>query len=193
MAEYDDQLLVGDALEKYFSNYHFKDGGYADKWFKIKLGFLYLPLPNVKWRVEAVRIHDLHHIVTEYRADLRGEAEIGGWEIASGCGRHAIAWILNSGSFFYGLIFYPSHLWKAFMNGKRIRHNFYRLNTFDESLLQMKVGDLRKAVLATPKKNVTILNVLHFIVWAAFVCTLAFLFFYCLIGTLFNLLHLISV
>ena len=191
MAEYDDQQQVGEALEKYFSNYHFKDGGYNDKWFKIKLGFFYVPLPNVKCRVEAVRIHDLHHIVTEYSADLKGEAEIGGWEIASGCGKHTIAWILNSGSFFYGFLFYPSHLWKAFMNGKRIRSNFYRLNTFDESLLRLKVGDLRRAVQGSSSTGVTLWSTLHFIGWAALVCTLAFLFFYCLIGTMFTLIHLI--
>ena len=190
MAEYDDNLLVGQALEKYFSNYHFKDGGYAEKWFKIKLGLLYLPLPNVKCRVEAVRIHDLHHIITEYKADLKGETEIGGWEIASGCGKHTIAWILNSGSFFYGLIFYPSHLWRAFMNGKRIRHNFYKLDTFDESLLHIKVGDLRKAVQATNSKDVSLGNVLHFVSWSALVCLLAFMFFYCLIGTSYSLIHL---
>ena len=39
---YPDNLIVKDALEVYFSKYHFKDGGYQDKFFKIKIGHIRL-------------------------------------------------------------------------------------------------------------------------------------------------------
>ena len=103
---YEDQLLVKDALQIYFSHYHFKDGGYKDKWFKIKIGPFFLPLPNIKDRVDAVKIHDIHHVITEYRADYKGEVQIGAWEIASGCGKYYIAWLLNFGSFVIGIFFF---------------------------------------------------------------------------------------
>ena len=77
------------------------------KLFKIKLGPVFIPLPNTKARVDAVKFHDIHHLLTEYPATLRGEAEIGAWEIASGCGKYYAAWVLNFGSFFYGMFFFP--------------------------------------------------------------------------------------
>src|SRR5438552_1307220 len=99
MNQYSDSLKIKEALQVYFSLYHFKDGGYADKYFKIKLGRLFIPVPNIKARVNAVKLHDIHHLVTEYTARFDGEVEIGAWEIASGCGKYWIAWILNLGTF----------------------------------------------------------------------------------------------
>src|SRR5690348_12299282 len=101
MQVYDDSLKVRNALQQYFSRYHFENGGYHLKWFRIKLGPLYIPLPNTKARIDAVKIHDIHHLVTEYEATLQGETEFVGWEIASGCEKYSVAWLLNFGSFFY--------------------------------------------------------------------------------------------
>ena len=105
-----DSLKIKDALQLYFSEYHFLNGGYDFKWFKIKLGPIFIPLPNIKARADAVKIHDIYHVLTEYKATWKGEAEISGWEIASGCGKYYAAWILNLGSFFYGMIFFPREL-----------------------------------------------------------------------------------
>jgi len=38
---------------------------------------------------------------------MNGEAEIGAWEIASGCGKYIPAWILNMAAFAYGVLFIP--------------------------------------------------------------------------------------
>ena len=35
---YADDLQVLEALQHYFEQYHFKDGGYMAKWFHIRLG-----------------------------------------------------------------------------------------------------------------------------------------------------------
>src|SRR4051812_4043456 len=96
---YSNSMKMKDALPVYFSNYHFENGGYDLKWFKIKIGPLYIPFPNTAGRVAAVKIHDLNHILTGYTALPKGEAEIGAWEIASGCGKYPIAWALNSATF----------------------------------------------------------------------------------------------
>jgi hypothetical protein len=143
---YDDELKIKDALQIYFAKYHFKDGGYKDTWFKIKVGPLFIPLPNIKSRVDAVKIHDIHHLVTEYAATLKGEAEIGAWEIGSGCGRYYVAWLLNSGSFFYGLIFFPKAVYDAFAKGRNARTNLYHNTFYDETLLNKTVGDLRQRI-----------------------------------------------
>lgn len=104
--DYPDHLKIKDALQLYFSKYHFVNGGYDLKWFRIKLGPVFIPLPNTKARVDAVKFHDIHHLLTEYPATLKGEAEIGGWEIASGCGKYYAAWVLNFGSLLYGVFFF---------------------------------------------------------------------------------------
>ena len=44
-------------------------------------------------------------MLTEYDTNWVGEAEIGAWEIASGCGRYLAAWVLNLGAFGLGLAF----------------------------------------------------------------------------------------
>ena len=141
---YSDDLLVKDALQLYFSKYHFENGGYELKWFRIKVGRIYIPLPNTKDRVKAVKIHDIHHLITEYEANLRGEAQIGAWELASGCGSYYVAWILNAGSFFYGMFALPRPLFEAFLRGRRARTNFYYNTVYDEALLNKTVGTLRR-------------------------------------------------
>jgi len=141
--EYSDDLVLKDALQLYFSKYHFENGGYDWKWFKIKLGPIFIPLPNIKARVDAVKIHDIHHIMNEYRATLKGEAEIGAWELAAGCGKYWVAWILNAGSFLYGMFFFPRVLFNAFMKGRRCNSSFYYDTKYNDALLNKTVGELR--------------------------------------------------
>ena len=70
MNTYNNSLKIKDALQVYFAKYHFANGGYDLKWFKIKLGFVYLPFPNTKSRVDAavnwvaVRVSETLHGVT---------------------------------------------------------------------------------------------------------------------------------
>jgi len=163
MGAYSNSLKVKDALNQYFSQYHFQDGGYHLKWFKIKLGPLYFPLPNIKARVDAVKIHDIHHLVTEYDANMKGEVEIGGWEIASGCGHYYVAWILNFGSFFYGMLFHPRTLLKAFLRGRRSATNLYYNVVYDDRLLNRTVGELRETIDGDASKRNSVNDYLLFV------------------------------
>jgi hypothetical protein len=139
-----DDLILRDALQLYFAQYHFKDGGYNDRWFKIKLGPVLIPLPNIKARVAAVKIHDVHHVLTGYRADWKGEVEIAGWELASGCGRYWVAWLLNSEAFVIGLFLYPRAVFAAFRKGRTVGRNLYHGTVYDDALLSTTVGELRR-------------------------------------------------
>jgi hypothetical protein len=152
---YDDNQKIKDALQVYFSKYHFADGGYNLKWFKIKLGPFYFPFPNTKSRVAAVKLHDIHHLLTGYTALFKGETEIGAWEIASGCGPYKIAWFLNFGSFLYGVFLYPRSLYKAFMRGRRATTNLYYGAVYDETLLDTSIIDLKKKLGIDSKINNT--------------------------------------
>jgi hypothetical protein len=102
---------------------------------------------NTGSRVRAVRFHDLHHVLTEYRTTFRGECEIGAWEVASGCADHVAAWFLNLGVFGAGLLFAAGDVWRAFLRGRR-SGNLYRA-TFDEALLDKTVGDVRRELRLT--------------------------------------------
>jgi hypothetical protein len=103
-------------------------------------------VPNTKGRIAAVKIHDLHHLLTGYTANWKGEVEIGAWEIASGCGKFIPAWVLNFGSFTVGLFLFPRALLHAFLGGRRTKTNLYHDITYDEVLLNKTVGELREYV-----------------------------------------------
>jgi len=119
-----------------------EDGGYAKKWVRVQLGPVPLAFPNSPGRVRAVRYHDLHHVLTGYQTDVVGEAEIGAWEVASGCAGFWAAWLLNLQAMALGLLAgAPGRLWRAFLRGRRTR-NLYRM-AFDEALLETRVGALR--------------------------------------------------
>ena len=138
-------MPVRAALEDYFSRYHFKDGGYNDRWFHIKLGPVMIPLPNIPARVDAVKIHDLHHVITGYTALWKGEVEIAGWELGGGCGSYWVAWLLNAGSFVVGIFLYPRALFRAFKAGLAVRNNLYH-GTHYATLVNGTVGELRARI-----------------------------------------------
>jgi ubiquinone biosynthesis protein Coq4 len=98
--------------------------------------------PNTAARVRAVRFHDLHHVLTEYDTTWAGEAEIGAWELAAGCGRHYAAWALNLGAVAIGLLIAPRRVLRAFKRGRRTRTLYSE--TFSEELLNQTVGELRR-------------------------------------------------
>ena len=125
------------------------DGGYGLDWVDVKVGPIPLRIPNTAGRKRAVRFHDLHHTLTGYRTNFRGECEIGAWEVASGCADHWAAWFLNLSTIGSGLLFAAGDVWRAFMRG-RASGNLYRA-TFDDALLDRRLGDVsRELRLAEP-------------------------------------------
>jgi hypothetical protein len=143
MSGYDERLPLRDARATYFRDNGFgDDGGYAKKWVSLRLGPIPFAFPNTSARVRAVRYHDLHHVVTGYRTDLVGEAEIGAWEVASGCAGFAAAWILNLYAMVLGCCAgAPGAVWRAFVRGRRTR-NLYR-ERYDDALLGAELGAVR--------------------------------------------------
>lgn len=101
--------------------------------------------PNTECRVTAAKLHDLHHVATEYETDWAGEAEIAAWEIASGCGRYGWAWLLNLGAFTVGLALCPKRLLRAFVRGRRAS-NLYSEGFAEELLVNTTVDALRQRI-----------------------------------------------
>ena len=129
------------ARAEYFLNNDLSLDEYQNRWFKIRLGRISLYLPNTKARREAVMLHDLHHVATGYATTWRGEAEIGAWELAGGCGRHWPAWGFKLAATALGVLIAPRRTVRAFRRGRRCRNLFS--GRFDPALLDLTVGQLR--------------------------------------------------
>ena len=144
MAEYDPELSVREARARYFEASGFpQDGGYAERWVKLRLGPIPFWFPNSNARRRAVRLHDIHHVLTGYDTDWKGEAEIGAWEIASGCADYYAAWVLNLSAMLIGWGADLGATLRAFARG-RCSKNLYVLHASpDGKLLCSSVGALR--------------------------------------------------
>ena len=129
MSRYDDALTLGDARDRYFAE-NGLSASYDDRWVKLRFGSRQLPvLPNTRARVAAVRVHDLHHLATDYETTWVGEGEISAWELASGCGPYLAAWVLNLAGFGVGFLLSPRRMLRAFVRGRHSRTCTARAST----------------------------------------------------------------
>lgn len=145
IATMDDQsLTLRAARQRYFDEWGFGDGGYEATWVALKpVAGINVGFPNTDARRRAVKMHDLHHVLTGYAADWTGEAEIGAWEIGAGCGAHVAAWILNLLALGYGVFIAPRQMLAAMARGRRSR-SLYAAHELDERLLDERVGTVRQ-------------------------------------------------
>jgi hypothetical protein len=161
---YDATSTVGAARALYFETNGFgANGGYDEKWVRVKVGPAEFPIRNTASRVRSVRLHDLHHIATGYPTTLEGESLIGAWELGSGCRDHLAAWFLNASAFAFGIVLAPRALWRAFVRGRRSR-NLYR-DEWSEGLLDRTVGDLRRELGVDGTHGATFADALLFTIW----------------------------
>jgi hypothetical protein len=162
---YAPSLTLREARDLYFRNNGFgEDGGYSDEWVDFKIGPVPFPFPNTAARIAAVKVHDLHHIVTGYRTSFVGELEISAWEIGGGCERMVAAWILNLSGMGFGFLIAPSRTLRAYVRGRR-GHTLYRYAYGDE-LLAKTVAEIRAETgAARGEAPATIGDVLRAISW----------------------------
>lgn len=145
MEVYDENLPVKTALAQLFERFGFPANAYTAKWFVLRVGKFPVYVPNIPARVKVARFHDVHHVLTGYPANWRGEAEIGAWEIATGCRTSFVAWFLNGGGVLIGLFICPGAVMQAFRRGWRTRTNLYH-NFEYEPLLEMTVKEAREQI-----------------------------------------------
>src|SRR5258705_5002493 len=176
MAVYESTQTVNQSLELYFIKENLgKDGGLNEAWGRIKIWKFYIPIPNTQARKKALVFHDIHHIVTGYDGDWRGEVSIAAWEIASGCGKYYVAWYLNLGAMGLGLFIYPRNMFNAFLRGKRTE-NLYHHTVTQNGALTMEVGGLQKKLKLDREihPKVTAPEVFSFLFWSAVALIVAF-------------------
>lgn len=120
------------------------DGGDSLDWVPLDIFGLTIKIPNTEGRRRAVRIHDLHHIVTGYQTDLVGESEIAAWELASGCLRWPAATVLNLFALAIGMVLAPARMVRAWARGRQTR-NLYGENGVDH-LLPREVEEVQASL-----------------------------------------------
>jgi hypothetical protein len=136
----DDQLTLREALGQHLAENGFApDGGLSDRWTFVRFGPIPICIWNTPARKRAAPFHDLNHVVSGYGNDAVGEAEIGAWELASGCKRYFAAWVLNWSVFLLGLRS-PRRMFAAFVRGRRTK-NLYGSDT--DRLLDLPLGVVR--------------------------------------------------
>jgi hypothetical protein len=148
---------VGEARAEYFARNGFSTASYQDRWVRLRLFGIPIVFPNVRSRRRAIPFHDIHHVVTGYGTDPRGEAEIGAWEIAATLPDRGIefaaAWVLNSAMFAIGMFIAPRRVYRAFVRGCHCT-SLYRLGWSDQ-LLARDVAGLRAELGVDPERPAT--------------------------------------
>jgi hypothetical protein len=140
--DYAPSLTLREARAQYFMRAGFDERSYSERWVRLAVfGRPLLAFPNTAGRVRAVKLHDLHHVLTGYDTSWAGEAEIGAWELASGCRDHWAAWVLNASAASIGLFVAPRRMLRALARGRRER-NLYGAELSD-ALLGESLGAMR--------------------------------------------------
>jgi hypothetical protein len=155
------QMTVKEALSYHLNENGLPlDGGYEEKWTPLKFGFLTFYIYNSKARKQAVKLHDIHHVVTGYKSDLCGEAEISAWELAAGIHNKYFAGVIGLAALFYGAFLYPKRTFNAFVRGKYSR-SLYSQN-FNESLLEQRIDCLKGRLLPNVEPKAKLSHILQY-------------------------------
>ena len=134
------------------------DGGDSLAWVPLDIFGMTLKIPNTDGRRRAVRIHDLHHIVTGYQTSLVGESEIGAWELASGCLRWPAATVLNLFALAIGIVLSPVRMVRAWARGRQTQ-NLYGEDGV-EHLLPREVEEVQQSLGLTGTTRVRLRDVI---------------------------------
>ncbi|HEY1100291.1 MAG TPA: hypothetical protein VGF99_15240, partial [Myxococcota bacterium] len=124
---------------------------YDEPYIVVPLPRFTLRLPNLKARRDAVRVHDLNHIVGGFGTDFEGEALIGGFELGMGAGRYWIGWLLDASALTMGLVRAPLGVLRSFARGRAAKAStFHVIPSVDspayEATLDSTVGEFRAAL-----------------------------------------------
>jgi len=152
----DSDLSVREARATYFAaNSIPPDGRYSDRWVHLRVGPIPFAFPNTTGRRRIVAAHDLHHVLTGYETNIRGEGELAAWEIGAGC-RDGTGLRLELRVLGFALARWPRELFRAFVRGRQCGHLLG--TTCDDCLLDRAVASVREELgltrpLAAPRPS----------------------------------------
>ena len=73
-------VTLRDARDAYLAENGFTVEAYEARWIDVWLFGVRVPVLNTRRHRAALRVHDLHHVLTGFGTDLVGEGEISAWE-----------------------------------------------------------------------------------------------------------------
>jgi hypothetical protein len=139
------ECSVRAARDRYLARNGFSTASYEAPWIEVALWGLSVPTPNTRHRQWALRVHDLHHVATQFGTDLTGEGELSAWELARGLrglGLYVGAIVLSAT--LLGLLVAPRRTLHAFVRGRHSTASLYRSPRSYDQLLAMSVLELRR-------------------------------------------------
>ena len=141
------------------------DGGASEKVAKAPFGPITLYVPNFSARMGSLERHDLHHILLNAPTSVAGEAIVGAFETAAGCGSFWVSWFLEPQNIIFGLVLCPRDTYRTFLLGRRSKSLFH--GPFQSGWIEMSVGELRKKILASETPKAKPLDIFSFLFWTA--------------------------
>lgn len=160
-------MTVREARDRYLAEFGLSTDTYLEDWVDVKIGPLPLRLPSTDARKRVLPLHDIHHALTGYRADILGEAEIGAWELGSGLGRHTVGYVLDLLTLSWSTWVAPRRVLRAFLRGRH-SDNFYRAPLpLDPAVLDEDVDAVRErlGLHREPPARATAADVVAFLGW----------------------------
>jgi hypothetical protein len=148
------EWTVREARDAYLAENGFTLAAYDEPTSEIKVLGVSVHIPNTKDRQVAVRLHDLHHAVTGYGTDFRGEWEISAWELRKGLRGLGfyVRMIVTFGAL-TGLVLAPIRTVRAWRSSDARPSLFATRGKGYEALLEMTLGQLR-ARLGVPESGI---------------------------------------
>ncbi len=131
---------LAEALDAYFARGGAHRIEYESFW--VRIPELPMALPNPAAHGWALRCHDLHHVLTGYGTDWVGEAEVSGFELGGGVGRHGVALPFDMAGVALGIWLAPARTFRAFVCGRRADSLFvigYRRWMLERTVTEMRV------------------------------------------------------
>ena len=128
------------ALQAFYQRENLPAHGNVDVWIDWVTFFgIKMPFPNIMGRNKVLPYHDLHHLVTGYRADEAGEYEVGAWCLAAG-GEPLVGYFYDVPAVLLGLIRFRERTLAAWRRGRN-GQTLYHLPL--EELMEMDVDALK--------------------------------------------------
>jgi ubiquinone biosynthesis protein Coq4 len=139
-----DSQTLREARQHYFARSGFNEKTYASNWARFQVGPIPLWIPNFASRRRAVRLHDLHHVLTGYETTWLGEAEVSAWEASSGGAPYWTIWMLMIFAMAIGVCIDRAAVCRAYRRGLVSRNLFFK--DFDDRMLDVSLGEMRRTL-----------------------------------------------
>lgn len=135
-------MTVREARDEYLARNGFTIAGYTAETFQIDFLGRTWTLKNPRSRMRVVPLHDLHHVVTGFGTDLRGESEQSAWELRAGI-NSPFLWLFKLSAIAIGLVLSPMRVIRSFRRAKGDHSLYVDASIAYDDVLAMTVGELR--------------------------------------------------